>query len=388
MSERMIELQRARLLAVKGSKSGASQITSTQQIPQTTSSARSEVSGRPASAAKGTSTQQLAAASALSDDADMSLFFEMLQKHRDDNRADVLSGPTVPTALSRRILQREGVGYLDSTVAVLASAMADRFLATLIHQSVVCRDHRLKGCEFARETEKYRRRHQRLHRDSVQNRWKRKLANQQKREMSNLAIVQVAENVKAKGSLSKESSKDGDVTIKSKKKKKATSAGDQQLGVSNTNSNAQTRENDSDDALSFDSIDEEEDYYGRYYSETRITDSGTDDEEDEMIILRDFERSLEAWNFSVAGKSGVDPTSDHVFQRQGVGNQVDDDDDTSYNMNEFERSELNSSADLGAGVSISVAVNPSEENRSVTPIKTEASPLLSSSRPANTVSNR
>lgn len=367
----MIELQRARLLAAKGSKSGASPSTSSQQIVQTTSSARTALSGRPTSAVRGTSAQQLAATSALSDDAEMSLFFEMLQNDRDDNRADSSSGPTVPTALSRRMLQRQGVGYLDSTVAVLASAMSDRFLATMIQQSIVCRDHRLKGSEFARETERYRKRHQRLYRESVNGRVQRKITKLQKREMSNLAIVQVAETVKSKVALSKDASRDGDINSKSKKKKKTTSFSEPSVPPSNAILHSSIRENDSDDAASFDSIDEEEDYYVRCYSDANMIDSCTEDEEDEeeeMIILRDFERSLEVWNFSVSGKKGVDPVADHVSQRQGVGTFIDEDDEASYNMSEFDNNELYSNSDLDPRT-------PSDSLK-----KTESSPLPSSAR--------
>jgi len=53
--------------------------------------------------------------------------------------------PTVPTALSRRMLHKQGAGYLDTAVAFIASAAADRFLATVLHQAIVCRDRRIQG---------------------------------------------------------------------------------------------------------------------------------------------------------------------------------------------------------------------------------------------------
>ena len=52
----------------------------------------------------------------------------------------IRSGSTVPTALCRRIIHRQGGGYLDETVAAVAAGAADRFLATVLQQSSTCRE--------------------------------------------------------------------------------------------------------------------------------------------------------------------------------------------------------------------------------------------------------
>lgn len=56
---------------------------------------------------------------------------------------------TVPLNLSRRILNRQGAGYLDDAVAMITSAAADRFLATTIRCALACRDRRIAGSKLS-----------------------------------------------------------------------------------------------------------------------------------------------------------------------------------------------------------------------------------------------
>mmetsp|Transcript_3752 Transcript_3752/g.5527 ORF Transcript_3752/g.5527 Transcript_3752/m.5527 type:complete len:338 (-) Transcript_3752:347-1360(-) len=94
------------------------------------------------SAVRSPSTSRQRIQTPQSEDDKLRIFLTMLQR-RDDSQAHVLTAPTVPTSLSRRILQRQGVAYLDSTVATLVSASADRFLHSLLLQVKQSRDQRL-----------------------------------------------------------------------------------------------------------------------------------------------------------------------------------------------------------------------------------------------------
>ncbi|KAL3815938.1 hypothetical protein ACHAXA_008312, partial [Cyclostephanos tholiformis] len=52
-----------------------------------------------------------------------------------------------------------GVGYLDESVPLLLSSMADRFLATVLVQGMACRDRRLEGYDELLRERRRRRRH-------------------------------------------------------------------------------------------------------------------------------------------------------------------------------------------------------------------------------------
>ncbi|KAL7517029.1 hypothetical protein ACHAWX_001989 [Stephanocyclus meneghinianus] len=69
--------------------------------------------------------------------------------------------PTTPQNLSRRILHKQGVGYLDDAVSLLLSAASDRFLAAVLTQAAACRDRRLEGYKALLVERKERKRHRR-----------------------------------------------------------------------------------------------------------------------------------------------------------------------------------------------------------------------------------
>jgi hypothetical protein len=306
MSERMIELQRARLLAAKGSKSGSAQPGALQNGPQ---SAQLLLS---AQASTNQQTPRQAAASAMqTEDAQLRIFLQKLQRHRDDSRpGDSWDGPTVPTALSRRMLQRQGAGYFDSTVAAIASAAADRFLATVLQQAVACRDQRLKGAEMAREAAKQRKRHKRQYEEDTDDRKRRKEEKDAQREEANLAAIQAAEDMKNNRGTASSTAKSKEESpgneSKSKKKKKDS----QPNGLKR-----KTKETFSDDEVSYDSIDDEEEYYRNHYDGDDF-ETDEEEEDDETMILRDLARPLEAWDFCLDGKLGM--------HRKRVGDHDDD----------------------------------------------------------------
>ena len=286
MSERMIELQRARLLNVG---KGAKPATATQNGP--TGSAVPLPPQDP---------QQAAAARVMSEDELLQSFLQKLQ-NRDDSRAESASGPTVPTSLSRRMLQRQGVGYLDPSVGAIVSAAADRFLVTVLQQSLVCRDQRLRGAEQAKEAAMHRKRHLEHYNTDRDDRERRKADNELQREKRNLAAIEAAETLtKEKATAAAAGvtgADDGDVT-KAKKRKAPASA------PLNGNKRKRDETDAGEDEDAYDSIDEEEEYYQAHLG-SDIADIGDDiEDDDDMLILRDIIEPLRTWNYHVNGKEG------------------------------------------------------------------------------------
>lgn len=251
--------------------------------------------------------QQTAVSAIQSEDRQMQRFLNRMQR-RDDGQqliADSASGPTVPTALSRRLLHRQGAGYLDDTVAAIASASADRFLATVLHQAVACRDQRLKGAEMARGARRYRKRHAQQYQADTDDRRRRKMEGEMQREKANLAAISAGESMKKGGSAA--SKRDSEGTAKSKKKKKAAAPADTPANGNKAGANSiNPTGRDDDDDESYDSVDDEEEFYRSYYDDNG--DSDDSDEDDETLKLVDIARPLEAWDFHITGKLGLEST--------------------------------------------------------------------------------
>lgn len=296
----MIELQRARMLQnSKGPRANHS----------------------PAAAAGRNVPQQTAVSSLQTEDRQMQRFLNRMQR-RDDGQqliADATSGPTVPTALSRRLLHRQGVGYLDETVAAIASASADRFLATVLHQAGACRDQRLEGAGMARKARRYRKRHVEQCQADTDDRRRRKKKNELQREKSNLAAIAAADVVKKGGNAG--SKKDSDGVTKSKKKKKTAAPAEAPENSSKAIS-ALKDPDEADEEESHDSVDDEEDFYQNYYYGAGESDDS--DEDDETLKLVDITRPLEAWDFHLTGKLGLESTQ---AESEAEESEEDKDDD-------------------------------------------------------------
>lgn len=336
MSERMIELQRARLLAA-GKGGNASSHHHQPSTPQN-GSHHHQAGGQRTAASLGhynshhnaasipgqLSPQQAAAASIRLEDTQMQRFLQRLQE-RDDSRSDATACPTVPTALSRRILHKQGAGYLDDTVAAVVSAGADRFLATVLQQAVACRDQRLKGIAIEREAARHRKRHKQQHLADADDRKRRKHEREQRRRKRNLADIQAAAALKKSGAAPTQQ-KDTTDDTKPKKKQKKTAT---ENGTASRQANGNRKKkhtSDDDDEDSYDSLDEEEEYYQQFYGDTD-SDVDYDDEEDdddEMLILRDLARPLQAWDFSVKGKQGMDLMSSQAEENAYLSEDTDD----------------------------------------------------------------
>lgn len=317
MSERMIELQRAKLgLPPAGG-------TPTINSPQAATGPNNSTPSNAASV-KQPSPTEVAKATLLSEDAQMERFINRLQRrdrrmansHHHSNKSPSSSGPTVPSALSRRMLQRQGVGFLDETVASVVSASADRFLATVLQQSIACRDQRLKGAAMSREAAKQRKRHMDEYDADNDDRKRRKDSIIKAREDIAKLTIEAAEPTKKATATA---SATGKKTTKKKKvtKKQAAAAGGPRTIDPAMEKLAMEASEDE-----YDSIDEEEEYYqenvvvatrekikleksGVHNDEAEDEDEDSD-EEDDTLLLRDIVRPLEAWNFHLNGKVAIE----------------------------------------------------------------------------------
>ena len=324
MSERMVELQRARLgLPPPTSTSTAHSVQSPPLRQPSSSAARSPALQRQ-------SSQQLAAATLQNEDEKLQRFLRRLQQQRD-------GGPTVPTSLARRMLHRQGVGYLDETVAMLTAAAADRFLATVLQQAAVCRDRRVAGQELSKEESARRRKHVALYQQDSDYRKRRKLERTSQKLQANATAVAAAKELSHRASAADNKGN----SAKKKNIKKSEPVEEE------TNGTKTVEEAIGDDEfLDEDSLDEEEHYYDDYYGEFPDEEDEDETEEDLTLLLRDIERPLEAWHFKLTGKVGlgavpmeaVEPTTSTI---EGGGLAADDaeNDDEAEDMDELEQGE-------------------------------------------------
>ena len=229
----------------------------------------------------------------------------------------IRSGSTVPNALCRRIIHRHGGGYLDETVAAVASGTADRFLATVLQQGVTCRDRRLKGEDLAKRDRMVRRAERKRQRKEMEGRRRKKAKKwNTKREKAMAAVG--AEMREAAEAASKKGGRKSPVP-ESPNSKKSGASKYKMPNVPDYNGDAD-----------HDSVDEEEEFYHDYYGKggkngsynEGDSDDGSDEDDDEdydeydydddeedesryTLLLRDLVRPLGAWNMSIAGKLGL-----------------------------------------------------------------------------------
>mmetsp|Transcript_71431 Transcript_71431/g.206825 ORF Transcript_71431/g.206825 Transcript_71431/m.206825 type:complete len:366 (-) Transcript_71431:161-1258(-) len=302
MSERMIELQRAKLGLPPAGSSPA---------PSVHNAARSPGKGNlqsPKVATVQQTPEETAVSEQLSEDAQIQKLIHRLQRRDDLHPASSGSnGPTVPTALSRRMLHRQGVGYLDDTVASAISASADRFLATVLQQAVACRDQRLKGAEMARDAARHRKRHMQHYEADTDDRKRRREAHEAAKEKAHLQTIHAAETLKKGGS-----SKSSD----DKKKKKKTKDGDDAITNGSKTAIGKPPPDDDDD-FSYDSIDEEEEYYQEKIADTVVQKKGEEEDDDDTLLLKDLVRPLEAWDFHITGKEALEEQDSDSDSEEG-----------------------------------------------------------------------
>lgn len=309
----MIELQRAKLGLPPAGTSPAAPIHTNAQSPGKGNLQSPQLKAAPVPQ----TPQEAAAAEVLAEDAQLQRFIHRMQRRDDSNpMVDSSTGPTVPTALSRRMLQRQGVGYLDPTVGAVISASADRFLATVLQQAIACRDQRLKGAEMARQAARQRKRHIQNYEADMDDRKRRRQEVENSQERAHLQLIAKAESLKKGGG----SSKDDDDKKKKKKKTPEDSTVDDN-GNKGGNSKGDL-EDDHDE--SYDSIDEEEDYYQQKLGDVENPHEEDDeDEEDDTLLLRDLVRPLEAWDFHLTGKEALEDEESDEEEEEGLEDDED-----------------------------------------------------------------
>ncbi|CAJ1942884.1 unnamed protein product [Cylindrotheca closterium] len=318
MSERMIEMHRAKLL---GQTPPPSIGTPTGQPQNLTQAPRAGTQPQQAKANEKLSPADAALRKLQKEDIQMQRFIHRLQRRNDSHPSfESISGPTVPTALSRRMLHRQGVGYLDDTVGAVISASADRFLATVLQQGIACRDQRLKGLELAKEAANQRKRHIQHYDEETIDRKRRREQTEENREKEHLAAIATAEALNKKGGKAEERKK--------KKTKKADEAASPTNGATKSSANK-----DDDDDESYDSIDEEEEYYRKNQDPGSLDRKykNDEDEEDDTILLRDLQRPLEAWKFNLLGKESLE-----IYSSSEEEEEDDDEDEDESNGNMME----------------------------------------------------
>mmetsp|Transcript_32158 Transcript_32158/g.63686 ORF Transcript_32158/g.63686 Transcript_32158/m.63686 type:complete len:624 (+) Transcript_32158:624-2495(+) len=270
--------------------------------------------------------------------------------------------PTTPQNLSRRVLNRQGVGYLDDAVSLITSALSDRFLATVLVQAMACRDRRIEGNKAKLSEMKARKRHQRRVFEQRRRRDKKMACEKGKRRRLAEESVADAENIEREGPAASGSAT---ATSQTKKKPSATSAKSSTAAKSSISIKSSTlpsggttdavngcagplfqltdaqKEKVTEFQKQEADIDAEEDYYHSYlgkkaedsdveegkdnhgvinsepdddaneYEEFEEDEESDEEEEDEDeqhydLLLRDLVRPLSAWGFDLTGKLGFD----------------------------------------------------------------------------------
>ena len=218
--------------------------------------------------------------------------------------------PTVPPSLTRRILHKQGVGFSDPLVSTVVSCAADRFLATVLSQALVCRDRRFKGEELARkekrEVERVRKRRRTEH---------SKIAN--KKQSLETELEEFVNFKKGQKSPQKQDKKGSSELIKLLEtntfdgigKKDCLDEEEDHYDKLDTSTSTRTGNNGNTNSDGDGDGDSHKDNEGgnRSYEEDESDEDDDDDDDDDRDILqmRDLVRPLEAWGLSLTGKMGL-----------------------------------------------------------------------------------
>jgi hypothetical protein len=434
MTERAIEIRRAQM--------GLPSIGTTPSV-STAAGAGSQSSPAAASWAKNKSetAKEAALAALLSEDSQMERFINRLQLRLESNHgpwnvgdpstAGAVStaatnattsasstgfpyrnatGPTVPTALSRRMLQRQGVGYLDDTVAAVVSASGDRFLATILQQAVACRDQRLRGATMAKKAAMLRKRHMQHYEEDMDDRKRRKEAVEKAREGVALHTIAVAEAHKKGGGVAgvaataatkkaeaaASAAATGEKSKNKRKKVVVVEKKEDEDAVSLANgakaNDARLKLLEEEEEEDYDSIDEEEEYYQEQaFDVVRGNNAGEDDdadeedkyeEEDKTLLLRDIVRPLEAWDFHLTGKEAVDIKEEELQgeEEDALPGQDDEEkgsaaaatEDSGSEGDAMEENEIDEGMSTANGTNGSIHTRADNEGANVTPKKSSS----------------
>jgi len=259
--------------------------------------------------------------------------------------------PTIPSALSRRILHKSGVGYLDNSLPLILSAMSDRFLATILVQAKACRDRRIEGYKATIKERKKRNKHRKLvlkERLCRDKKYKEELS--KKRSMMESTVMD------AKDLLEKDNNKKGNSSLGGEDKTLFGLSEEEREAIKEYKKQAAD-------------IDAEEEYYNKYYGKgedgnldlDNISSDEEDDDDDELVVdtdlkLRDLVRPLGAWGFDLTGKLGFtdEPDDDSdgdeyelvdKYNEDGGGSDEDDDEDQDDNVSYSDSSDMGTTDD-------------------------------------------
>jgi hypothetical protein len=231
--------------------------------------------------------------------------------------------PTTPHNLSRRILHKSSVGYLDESVPLLTSAISDRFMATVLIQAMVCRDRRIEGYKATLRQRKRRLRHRRR---VLQERALRMAGNDEGDDNNG----KLMKKIKMKGGEDYEKMVE-DVDAEEEYY-------DSYFGKGEDN-NGEEDGRDNKGGEGYNSEDDEDD---------DVSDDELIDESHYDLKLRDLVRPLSAWGFDLTGKMGFhnDNNDDLDHKLQGDeydsasdGDDLDDEDDNNNDDGENEESD-------------------------------------------------
>ena len=227
--------------------------------------------------------------------------------------------PTTPHNLSRRILHKSSVGYLDESVPLLTSALSDRFMATVLIQAMVCRDRRIEGYKATLRQRKRRLRHRR-------------------RVLQERALRMGDDNGKLMKKIKMKGGEDYEKMVEDVDAEEEYY--DSYFGKDEDNNGEEDgRGNKGGEGYNSEDDDEDDD---------DVSDDELIDESQYDLKLRDLVRPLSAWGFDLTGKMGFhnDNNDDLDRKLQGDeydsasdGDDLDDEDDNNNEDGENEESD-------------------------------------------------
>ena len=200
------------------------------------------------------------------------------------------------------------MGFSDPLVSTVVSCAADRFLATVLSQALVCRDRRFKGEELARkekrEVERVRKRRRTEH---------SKIAN--KKQSLETELEEFVNFKKGQKSPQKQDKKGSSELIKLLETNTFDGIGkkdcldEEEDHYDKLDTSTSTRTGNNGNTNSDGDGDSHKDNEGgnRSYEEDESDEDDDDDDDDDRDILqmRDLVRPLEAWGLSLTGKMGL-----------------------------------------------------------------------------------
>lgn len=243
-----------------------------------------------------------------------------------DMAAAINSSTTVPAALTRRVLNRQGVGYIPgSHVDTMVSLAADHFLASVLQQAIICQRRRLEGEAMIkkdrneRREEKVKRRNEKItvakaRRDDWRQRQKtaeQVLKNLEAPPASAPGSASVGSTSKSKKKLKKgdkdKDKKDAGSVASNKKSKKSSSKREKAIAaaIASVTGDAPEEEVDKDEEKKGDDfLDSEwlEWGDGSVLEELSDLEEESDDDDDEGVKIQDVVRSVQPFGIELPGK--------------------------------------------------------------------------------------